>query len=179
MNNKAILLAILLSTSLIGTPYAENNNDTRVFNEGIEAYNDGEYQLAFRKWKSLVPEIHYVSFNFDNPPIKIPGIEAKAEYELGFLYENGLGVLKSYITAYEHYKWSEKWNYPQAQLASAKLTIKTIEGDLIKGITEEKRLKGYKQASESLSKLYENERATDKMREEAQELWNKYELYNY
>lgn len=182
---RKVLLVISILFALIGSSNADYSNDAKVFNEGVKAYNNGNYKSAFKKWKSLIPDNSdpFSDFDFDsalgNPVIKVPGIEARAEYEIGLLYENGLGVLKSYTKAYEYYRWSAKWNYPQAQLAFAKLTIKIIEGDLVEGITEEKRLKAYKEVAEFVSKLYENERATDEMRTEAEELWDKYKLYKY
>ena len=54
-----------------------------------------------------------------------------------------------------------------------------LEDDLVEGITEEKKLEGYKEVAEFVSKLYENERATDEMRKEAEGLWNEYELHKY
>lgn len=185
MKLKTLLLTLLMSTSLISTTYADYSNDAKVFNEGVRAHNDGNYREAFNKWKSLTPDENalFSHFDFDsaldNPAVKVPGIEARAEYEIGALYENGLGVLKSYIKAYKHYRWSAQWNYPQGQLAFAKLTIKMLEDDLVEGITEEKKLEGYKEVAEFVSKLYENERATDEMRKEAEGLWNEYELHKY
>ena len=194
MKIKTLLLTVLLSISLVGVSYADfhtsdwtnNHNDTSVFNQGVKAYNDGDYQSAFNKWKSLTDfdeDDLFSHFDFDsalgNPIVKVPGIEARAEYEIGALYENGLGVLKNYNKAGKYYEWSAKWNYPQGQLASAKLRLKVLDGDLIEGLTKENKIEGYGEAAKFISKLYENERATDEMRKEAEELWTKYELHKY
>jgi hypothetical protein len=184
MKLKTLLLTVLLSTSLIGNTYADYSDKSRVFNQGVKAYNDGDYKSAFRKWKSLTPTesepLYYFDYTWElNSSNRVPGMESRAEYWIGVLYENGLGVLKSYAKASKHYEQSAMWGYPQGQLAAAKVIIKVLEGNLVDGLNEEDRLSGYKDASELISKLYENERATNEMRKEAEELWSQYELYKY
>ena len=180
------LLVISILFTLIGATYADYSNDAKVFNEGVKAYNNGDYKSALKKWKSLIPDEDdpFSHFDFNSalgkpPVIKVPGTEARAEYEIGSLYEKGLGVLKSYTKAGKHYRESARWNYPQGQLAYAKLTLRVLRDDLIEGITKEDRINGYKEAAKFVSKLYENERATDEMHKEAEELWSEYELHKY
>jgi hypothetical protein len=179
------LLFLLTILALSSISYADYNSDLKVFNKAVNSYENRDYRVAFTSWKSLTDDESDLFYSFDFDTVsseknaKVPGIEAMAEYKLGILYENGQGVLKSYPKAYEHYRRSATWNYPQAQLAFAKLTIRLLKDDLVEGLTKEKKLNGYKEVADFVSKLYENERATDRMRKEAEELWNQYELHKY
>ena len=47
------------------------------FYKGLKAYQNGEYAAAFKEWKPLAE-----------------GGDMKAQYNLGVMYENGLGVLQ-------------------------------------------------------------------------------------
>jgi len=47
------------------------------FNDGLVAVNKGDYKTAFNEWKPLVEQGH-----------------AKAQYNLGWMYSNGEGILK-------------------------------------------------------------------------------------
>ena len=168
---------------------AEQGNVNAQFNLGLAYANVEDYKqavkwyrkAAVREYKQLPDEEYLLDYNGmpDEPKIKTPDVGARAEYAIGSLYEKGLGVLESYTKAGKHYRESARWNYPQGQLAYAKLTLRVLRDDLIEGITKEDRINGYKEAAKFVSKLYENERATDEMHKEAEELWSEYELHKY
>lgn len=175
------LLVISILFSLIGSPYANYSQIVESFNEGVVAYNNKDYKTAFRKWSDINKEYEKDSIwllDINDETKRVPGLDNRIQYELGSLYEKGLGTLKNYGKAAKLYMKSAKWNYPQAQLAVAKLMLDILENNLIEDIPKDKS-KGYSEAAKFISELYENERATDEMRKEAEELWDKYKLYKY
>ena len=82
MKLKTILTALFLSLSLMSIAYAD-------FNDGLDAYNKGDYKTAFSEWKPLADQG-----------------DADAQSNLGVLYENGKGVLKDYKEAVKWYRKS-------------------------------------------------------------------------
>jgi TPR repeat protein len=152
---KKELLILSIFFALASTSYAN-------FQDGLKAYKGENYRAAFKEWKSLADEG-----------------DAESQYSLAHLYVFGKGTLKSYKYAIKYYFKAAKQNHPQAQLEWAKLALKIIKGNLIAELKEKDKLKAYKKVAEILSKLYENEIATDSMREEAEEIWNKHKLWRY
>jgi len=75
MKLKTLLLTLLLSTSLIGTAYAD-------FNDGYKAYQAKDYATALKEWKPLAKQ--------GNAPSQV---------NLGVMYANGEGVLKDMTKA--------------------------------------------------------------------------------
>jgi TPR repeat protein len=75
-----VLLPIyaLTALTLFATPVAAGGWD-----DGVEAYEAGNYQKAFRIWKPLAEQG-----------------DAEAQYSLGSMYYNGEGVKQSHIDAY-------------------------------------------------------------------------------
>jgi len=80
MKLKTLLLTLLLSTSLIGTTYAD-------YQDGYDAYDKGDYKTAFKEWQPLADQ----------------GI-AEAQNNLGVMYKNGQGVLKDDMQAVKWYR---------------------------------------------------------------------------
>ena len=62
------LLVLSLALSLLNTVFAD-------FREGLDAYNKGDYETAYKQWK----------------PLAKAG-DAEAQYNLGFMYRRGEGV---------------------------------------------------------------------------------------
>ena len=170
------------------------------FNDGWVAYEKGDYKTAFNEWKPLAEQGDIeAQYNLGWAYVNGEGVlkddkeavkwyrkaaeqgYAKAQSNLGWAYENGRGVLKSYRKAYRWYAKAADQDLPEAQLDIVRLTIMAVEGEIVTGkvLTEEDKRKGFEKLAKRISSVYENERATDKMREEAQELWDKYELHNY
>ncbi len=64
------------------TPPAEAD-----FNAGVAAYKRGDYAAALRQWRPLAEQGH-----------------AKAQYSLGNMYRDGLGVTQDYAEAVKWYR---------------------------------------------------------------------------
>ncbi len=64
------------------------------FNEGMEAFKQKDYKLAFDKWKPLAEQGH-----------------DDAQYKIGKLYREGLGVGVDYVEAYKWYYIIAKKGY--------------------------------------------------------------------
>ncbi len=75
-------LALLLAAPAAGQDYQK----------GLEAYNNGDYATALREWRPLAEQGH-----------------AGAQYNLGNMYDKGMGVPQDYIQAH---MW---WNLAAAQ----------------------------------------------------------------
>lgn len=67
------------------------------FQEGAEAYNKGDYQLALSEWL----------------PLAQSG-DAQAQNAVGALYDNGLGVASDEAEAFRWYSMAADQNYPMA-----------------------------------------------------------------
>ena len=81
MKLKTLLLTLLLSTSLIGTTYADHL-------DGLDAYKKGgDYNTAFKEIQPLADQG-----------------DAIAQYNLGVMYDYGKGVLKDYQQAAKWYR---------------------------------------------------------------------------
>ena len=64
------------------------------FNDGMEAFKRKDYKIAFEKWKPLAEQGH-----------------DDAQYKLGKLYREGLGVDLDYVEAYKWYYIVAKKGY--------------------------------------------------------------------
>lgn len=73
------------------------------FKAGLEAYQRGDYKASFREWNPLAEASN-----------------APAQYNLGILYENGLGVAKDAVKAYRWYVKSARQEYGPAARAVAR-----------------------------------------------------------
>ena len=64
------------------------------FNDGMEEFKRKDYKIAFEKWKPLAEEGH-----------------DDAQYKIGKLYREGLGVSQDYVKAYKWYYILAKKGY--------------------------------------------------------------------
>jgi TPR repeat protein len=64
------------------------------FNDGMDAFKRKDYKIAFEKWKPLAEQGH-----------------DDAQYKLGKLYREGLGVDPDYVEAYKWYYIVAKKGY--------------------------------------------------------------------
>ena len=167
---------LLLSFAFIGFTHAN-------YNDGYKAYEKGDYRTAFREWQEVVGEDNLFSdFDFNPDEPKSPTTRSQAQYNLGYMYENGQGTLKNYEEAYKYYNRSARDNYGPAQLALVKLLLRLIDGDLKHILTAEQKSnlrEGWQDIAEGVMKLFNNKHASNKDREAAEDIWNKYKLWNY
>ena len=68
------------------------------FDEGLVAANKGDYQTAFKEWKPLAEQG-----------------DAAAQYNLGYMYNNGQGVSQNYTQAVYWYKKAAEQGNADAQ----------------------------------------------------------------
>ena len=166
----------MLSFFFIGLTHAN-------YSDGYKAYEKGDYRTAFKEWKDLVGEDTLFSdFDFNPDEPKSPTTHSQAQYNLGYMYENGQGTLKNYEEAYKYYNRSARDNYGPAQLALVKLLLRLIDGDLKHILTAEQKSnlrEGWQDIAEGVMKLFNNKHASKKDREAAEDIWNKYKLWNY
>jgi len=67
-------------------------------NEGLAAYDTGNYQKAFKLFKPLAEQGH-----------------AYAQYSLGFMYDKGRGTLQDYTKAVKWYRKAAEQGHGEAQ----------------------------------------------------------------
>ncbi len=65
--------------------------------KGWDAYRSGDYSTAFNEWKPLAEQ----------------GV-ADAQFNIGWMYGNGIGVKKNYKTAVEWYKLAADNEHPDS-----------------------------------------------------------------
>ena len=80
------ILLILLLVSVVGC--------ANEFNDGLGAFKQKDYRVAFEKWEPLAEQGH-----------------DDAQYKLGKMYREGLGVSQNYIEAYKWYYIVAKKGY--------------------------------------------------------------------
>jgi TPR repeat protein len=86
------LLTLLFSTSLAVTAFGGQ------FEDGITAYERGDYATAFRLMKPLAEKG-----------------DAKAQHNLGVMYDYGRGVPQDYTKAWKWYQMAAEHGIPEAQ----------------------------------------------------------------
>ncbi len=87
----SLLAVLLLAAAALSAPAGAD------FKAGLEAYQRGDYRASFGQWKPLAEA--------GNAP---------AQYNLGILYENGLGVAKNAVKAYRWYQKAARQDYGPA-----------------------------------------------------------------
>ncbi len=87
---KRILVALLLLT-LAAPAWAG-------WDEGVAAYERGDYATALREFQVLAEQGH-----------------AKAQYNLGLMYDNGQGVTQDYVEAVKWYRKADAQDHATAQ----------------------------------------------------------------
>jgi len=90
MKLKTTLIALFLSLSLMSIAYAD-------VNDGLDAYNKGDYKSAVNEWRPLANQG-----------------DADAQSNLGWMYENGKGVLKDYKQAAKWYRKAADQGFAKA-----------------------------------------------------------------
>ena len=94
---KNIVYAIILSFLLLSCDLTVTTTD---FQAGMEAYKAGDYATALKKWNPLAEQGN-----------------AEAQYGLGYMYNNGLGVTRVYRGGYfYHTRSGLKWSRLAASL---------------------------------------------------------------
>jgi TPR repeat protein len=81
------------------------------YEAGLAAYESGDYQTAFRIWEPLAAEG-----------------DSRAQYGLGYMYDNGLGLPKNPSEAVDWYRRAAEQGNPEAQWDLALLYTKGREG---------------------------------------------------
>jgi TPR repeat protein len=141
------LKTLLLTLSLLF--FGINTSTLADFNDGYDAYQKGDYKTAFSEWKSSAEQG-----------------EARAQYNLGWMYEKGKGVLKDPKQAVKWYRKGAEQGHSKAQY---NLGLMYINGTGI--------LKDLGKAKHWINKAYEGGDAeASKL---AKENWDKFELWKY
>jgi len=180
MKLKTLLLTVLLSTSLIGTTYAD-------FNDGWVASQKGDYKTAFKEWKPLAEQgnadaQHNLGWLYNTGKGVLKDYKeavkwyrkaaeqgnASAQYNLGVMYDNGEGVLKDYKEAVKWYRKAAEQGKASAQY---NLGTKYANGDGV--------LKDLSKAKHWIKKAYDNPDAKTSTVKLSEEGWNKLELWKY
>jgi TPR repeat protein len=91
--NRLLLLPALLLTLLVGTPASSAD-----YQKGFTAYKSGDYATALREWEPLAKQGY-----------------AAAQSNLGFMYDEGRGVLQDYKTAVKWFRLAAEQGYADAQ----------------------------------------------------------------
>ena len=125
MKLKKISLPITLLICSLGIIIPVNAD----FNNGWDAYTNGDFKAASKQWRPLAEKG-----------------DAKSQTNLGILYFNGKGVLKDYKRAVELFKMAGAQGEAEAQFILGKIYI---EGD---GVT-----RSLKNAKFWVSLAFENE----------------------
>ena len=89
---KIFILLMLICFGLTSSSYASN------FQTGLDAYSKGDYNAAHRVWYTLAAEG-----------------DARAQFWLGLMYEDGVGVEQDYGEALFWYRHSAEEGYDDAQ----------------------------------------------------------------
>jgi uncharacterized protein len=102
MKLKTLLLTLFLSTSLIGTTYAD-------YNAGADAFGKGDYKTAFKEFRLSAQQGN-----------------VNAQFFTGWMYANGKGVLKN---EKEAVKWIRKAAENGFAIAQTSLGVKYFNGE--------------------------------------------------
>ena len=97
------------------------------FQKGLDAYKSGDYGTAMSEWEPLAKDL---VFN----PLGEEG-NARPQWGLGMMYENGHGVTQNYKTAVKWYKLSASQGYAPA-LTNLKRLQKKIAAEAERKVEE-------------------------------------------
>ncbi len=78
--------------------FACQSPENIAFDQGMQASRSGEYETALEKWLALAQQGH-----------------AEAQFNLGVMYENGLGVQKDHAQASKWFKKAAEQGLKEAQ----------------------------------------------------------------
>jgi len=94
---------LLLVLALIGPAMWSGPVSAQDFDKGVEAYTRGDYATALREWRPLA--------ELGN---------AIAQYNIGVMYSEGIGVPQDYAEATRWYRMAADQGYTYAQMALGK-----------------------------------------------------------
>jgi len=136
------------------------------YQRGLDAYSSGDYATALREFEPLAEQG-----------------DADAQYNLGFMYDKGKGVLQDYKTAVKWYRLSAEQGDALAQkklsilMQRKKAAAKKTTAE--KAAREKQRIARAKQSSSSILKGYDSSRASHSMTCWTDQTgWKKYEIKN-
>ena len=89
--NKILLLPVIYILLFCAPVFAD-------FAKGFDSYQNKDYATAFKEWKPLAEQG-----------------DSSAQYNLGFMYANGQGVIQDYKAAVKWYKFSAEQGDSSAQ----------------------------------------------------------------
>ena len=139
-----ILIATVFLTTFGSTAYAD-------FSDGWDAATGGDYKTALKEWQPLADQG-----------------DAGAQYNLGWMYENGKGVLKDYKQAVKWYQKAADQGFARAQF---NLGVMYANGEGV--------LKDLSKAKYWIKKAYENPDVSASTLGLAEKGWNQLELWKY
>ncbi len=128
-----------------------NSNAFANFNDGLAAYQKGDYKTAFNEWKPLAEQG-----------------DASAQFSLANMYHNGRGTLKD---GKEEVKWYRKAANQGHAKAQYNLGMMYSFGINV--------LKDLSKAKYWIKKSYENPDLNTDRKETAGMVWNEFELWKY
>ena len=181
MNKVQTLLTVLaLLFGISGSGVAD-------FKDGIDAYQKGDYKIAFNEWKPLADQGHTsAQYNLGLMYANGRGVlkdykqaakwyqkaadqgDADAQYNLGVMYDKGRGVLKDYKQAVKWYQKAADQGLADAQY---NLGVMYTNGE---GVP-----KDLSKAKYWIKKAYENPGVSASILGLAEKGWNQLELWKY
>ena len=100
MKLKTILFTLTLVFGISNTSFAD-------FNDGLIAYNSGDYTKAFQEWQILAEHG-----------------QVRAQYNVAWMYAYGVGTLKDYGASVAWYKIAAEQGYVHAQYNLANMYLR-------------------------------------------------------
>ena len=86
------------------------------FDEGVAAYDRGDYATALREWRPLAEQGHVL-----------------AQYKIGTMYSQGVGVRQDYVEATKWLRKAARQGYPEAQFVLGFLYGAGVNGGAKRG----------------------------------------------
>ncbi len=136
MKNIIIYFSVLLLFLFVGC-----SSENARFEEGLAAYERGDYETALQEFKPLAEKGH-----------------AGAQFNLGVMYDEGHGVPKDYVEAFKSYKKAAEQGHGKAQhnLGFMYFMGKGVTQDYVEAFKWFKKAaeKGYAMAQHILGYMY-------------------------
>ena len=133
---KNILYTIILSFLFLSHVFAD-------FQAGMDAYNAGDYETAYKEWKALAEQgdawaqIHiYMMYSFgegvtqdDKEAMRwlrlaVEQGDARAQHELGSVFRTGLSIAQDFKEAMKWYHLAANQGHADAQFALGQMHLK-------------------------------------------------------
>ena len=96
--NKKVLVSVCAAICLMLTISLSPHSLAQDLDQGVKAYNTGNYQTAIKHFK----------------PLALQG-DLKAQFNMGIIYKNGKGVTQDYAEAVKWFRLAAKQGSPEAQ----------------------------------------------------------------